>query len=192
MKWTPSAWAPWVSLLWSRSHWLMKNSWLLLIRWSKKWTTPRFTICDRLRLWSPMSKLKWFQGIGEDDSEPETPSYHILSHVSSLSKGTWFYNTERLLHNAFKLASIRWRWSWIWSISICITCPRKALDLIEKANHEYHNPNFMCIDAIQANLLLNQINCAPIWPKWLRTTTFPMWLGTFCKLPTPLGSRSFW
>ncbi len=42
------------------------------------------------------------------------------------------------------------------------SCPRKAIELIQKANAEYGKPNFLCIDAIQAHLMLNEIReCIP-------------------------------
>ncbi|NRA67935.1 MAG: hypothetical protein HRU19_25865 [Pseudobacteriovorax sp.] len=41
--------------------------------------------------------------------------------------------------------------------------PNKALMLIAKANREYENPNFLCIDAIQAHLMLNELQESVIY-----------------------------
>ncbi|MFW7380887.1 MAG: hypothetical protein ACOH5I_18875 [Oligoflexus sp.] len=41
-------------------------------------------------------------------------------------------------------------------------CPAMALELIDQANQSFGNPNFLCIDAVQANVLLNRVKeCTP-------------------------------
>lgn len=52
-------------------------------------------------------------------------------------------------------------------------CPAKALELIEKANQAFGQPNFLCIDAIQCNILLNRIKeCTPYLKQMIANEYF--------------------
>lgn len=51
--------------------------------------------------------------------------------------------------------------------------PANALKLIEKANASFGQPNFLCIDAVQANILLNQIGeCTPYLKQMIQQEWF--------------------
>ncbi|SMF56515.1 hypothetical protein [Pseudobacteriovorax antillogorgiicola] len=102
--------------------------------------------------------------------------HHIASAALSLyyRQKHDFLMTEKILYNAFKAGEHQ--------MSIILSlidlylysgCPRKALELLKKANYEYNNPNFLCIDAIQAHLLLNQIReCSPYLTQMIENDYF--------------------
>ena len=99
------------------------------------------------------------------------PVPYLASSVLSLFYRSQndFLMTEKLLYSAYKESAFK--------MSIVLplidlylynACPGSALDLIDEANEEFGNPNFLCVDAIQANLMLNRVReCEPFFTQMI-------------------------
>ena len=128
------------------------------------WTSPKLkpAVKARMAITSGNEKLGYSKLLEllEDPSPHELISLAIAQYYR---RNRDLLMTEKLLYRSYKLGSK----------NLCIllplidiymsfASPARALDLLQLANKEYDNPNMLCVDLVQANLMLNRTKeCIP-------------------------------